>query len=83
MSDSIEARLERVVCSTLKIATSKYSLDLTAGEIPEWDSIAQVTLIMAVEQEFNVAFDVTEVIDVESVDDLLVLLSRYISTDAG
>ena len=74
---SIEQRLQRVVCSTLRISPDRYSEDLAAGDIPEWDSIAHVALMMQVEKEFNVAFDVADVIDVESVGDVLDLVARY------
>ena len=82
MTDGFEDRVKRVVLSTLQISEDRYSEDLTAGSIPEWDSVAQVGLIMAVEAEFGLSFDVADAVDVESVGDLLLLLERYVGDSA-
>lgn len=81
MTENIETRLRSVVCTHLRIAPERYSEDLTAGEIPEWDSIAHVGLIMAVEAEFGIAFDVTDAVDVETAGDLLALVGRYLPNE--
>jgi acyl carrier protein len=75
--------MKRIVCSTLKIGEDRYSEDLTAGDLAEWDSVAHVKLVMAVEQEFGVSFDIMDAIDVECVEDLLALVSRYTANAAG
>ena len=77
MTNDDETRVKRVVCSTLQIADDRYSEELAAGSIPEWDSVAHVGLIMAIENEFGIALDVTDAVDIESVGDLLVVLERY------
>jgi acyl carrier protein len=82
MSNSVDERIKRIVCSTLQISEDRYSEELAAGSIPEWDSVAQVGLIMAVEAEFSVSFDVADAVDVESVGDLLLLLERYVGDSA-
>jgi acyl carrier protein len=83
MSESLETRVKRIVCSTLQITEDRYSEELAAGAIPEWDSVAHVGLIMAIEVEFAIAFDVTDAVDVESVGDLLILLERYVTDVVG
>lgn len=45
--------------------------DLTAEEVPEWDSLAHVRLIVAVEKEFGVRFASTEVGEIDSVGALV------------
>lgn len=83
MTEGLEPRVKRVVCHTLQIADDRYSEELAAGSIPEWDSVAHVGLIMAIEAEFGIALDVTDAVDVESVGDLLVLLERYVGHGTG
>lgn len=83
MTEGLEPRVKRVVCQTLQIADDRYSEELAAGSIPEWDSVAHVGLIMAIEAEFGIALDVTDAVDVESVGDLLVLLERYVGHGTG
>ena len=75
----IEQKLKQVVLETLKIAASDYHEDLSAGDLPQWDSIGHVNLLMAVEKEFDVAFDVTDAIDIESVGDLREMVRKYVA----
>ncbi|MBI4659282.1 MAG: acyl carrier protein [Verrucomicrobia bacterium] len=75
---SIEAKLKRIVCETLKIDESRYRDDLAAGDIPEWDSLGHVNLLMVVEKSFNVAFEIGDAIDIESVEDLIAVLEKYV-----
>lgn len=75
----MEERLKRIVIDTLKIRESDYSEDLAAGDIPEWDSIGHVNLLMAVEREFEIAFDVTDAIDIETVADLQDMAKKYLA----
>lgn len=79
----LDEKLKRVVIETLKIKESDYSEDLTAGEIPEWDSIGHVNLLMAVEREFDLAFDVTDAIDIESVADMQDMVKKYLVLKSG
>lgn len=73
----MEDRLRDVVIKQLKIDPSAYSEDLGAGDIPEWDSLAHMNLIMAVEREFKVTFDVADAVDLETVGDFQDALKRY------
>jgi acyl carrier protein len=79
----LEKELKRIVVETLKIQESDYHEDLTAGDIPAWDSIGHVNLLMAVEKEFDVAFDVTDAIDIESVADLQDMVRKYLALKPG
>ena len=79
----MEERIRRVVIEILKIKESDYSEELTAGDIPEWDSIAHVNLLMAIEREFSVAFDVTDAVDIESIADLQEIVKKYVAMKSG
>jgi acyl carrier protein len=79
----IEPKLKRIVIDTLKLAETAYSEDLAAGDLPEWDSIGHVNLLMAVEREFDIAFDVIDAIDIESVADLQEMVKKYLALKEG
>ena len=74
---SIEERVKTLVIETLKIPPELYSEDLAAGEIPQWDSIANVQLLQSAEAAFDVSFDVIDAISVEDVTDLIELVRKY------
>jgi acyl carrier protein len=52
------------------------SPELTANEVPGWDSLTHLRLIMTVEQAFRVRFSAAEIGGVENVGDLMSLLQR-------
>ena len=49
---------------------------LTAREVEEWDSLLHVSLILAVEEEFQVRFRVGEVEATKDVGDLANVISK-------
>ena len=73
----MEDRIKKVVCDTLKIDEPTYSVELAAGDIAEWDSLGHVALLQAVESEFGIVFDVGDAIDIESVEDLFMMVRKY------
>ncbi|MGE9297097.1 MAG: acyl carrier protein [Puniceicoccales bacterium] len=73
----MQERLRAVVIEQLKISPETFSEDLGAGDIPEWDSLAHMNLIMAIEREFRVTFDVADAVDLETVGDFQDALKRY------
>jgi acyl carrier protein len=55
------------------------SPELSARDVEEWDSLTQVSLIMAVEQAFGVRFRVGEVEATKNVGDLADLIVKRLS----
>ncbi len=45
--------------------------DTTRADIPDWDSVAMVQIILAIESEFSVKFTTAEVANLKSVSDIL------------
>lgn len=45
--------------------------ETTAADIDEWDSLTHITLIAAIEDEFDIKFDMTEVVKFEKVSDMI------------
>jgi acyl carrier protein len=51
---------------------------LSAKEVPEWDSLLHISLMVAVEKEFNVRFRVGEVETTRNVGDFADLILKRI-----
>lgn len=51
----------------------------TAEDIEDWDSLAHISLIVAIEKEFNIKFDLIELKPLENVGELLDLIQSKIS----
>ena len=52
--------------------------DLTATDVPEWDSFNHINLIINIEEEFNIKFSSAEVVGMQNVGDLKILLASKI-----
>ncbi len=54
------------------------SEETTAEDIEDWDSFAQIGLVMEIEKRFQIKFQLGEVSALKNVGDMLVLISRKI-----
>ncbi len=52
------------------------SEEMTAADIEEWDSLTQVQLLVAVQDEFGVKFSISETTGLKDVGDLLALIEK-------
>lgn len=50
----------------------------SAADIPEWDSVNHIRLIVSIESEFKIRFAVNEIEDLKDVGDLVRLLQNKI-----
>lgn len=50
--------------------------ELTAADVPEWDSLLQLSLIAALEQQLNVRFTTEEAISCYSISALMKAVER-------
>jgi acyl carrier protein len=51
----------------------------TAADVEGWDSLAHITLIVAIEKEFKIRFDLVELKPLQNVGEFLDLIQRKIS----
>ena len=79
----MDDKLKGVVIQALKIDPADYRDDLKAGDLAAWDSLGHVNLLLEVQKAFNVTFDVTEMIEIESLADLKALLATYAAGKSG
>jgi len=50
--------------------------EMTAADIPRWDSLNHINLIMQVEAEFDIQFASTEVAKLDNVKDLKMIIGE-------
>ena len=78
---NIKDRVYKVISGTLKIDQSEINDDLEVGGIKEWDSFGQVNLIVALEKEFKITFDVDETLEMDNVYDIVDILEQRFKED--
>lgn len=72
---SILERLTPIFHDVFDDETIVLSREMTAEDVPGWDSLAQIRLIVSVERTFGIKFTVAEVTDLKNVGDFADLIS--------
>jgi len=63
------------VVETLRIPQARYRPDLKLGDLDEWDSVAHLELIAAIEQAFGVELSADEMVELTSLEKIRARLS--------
>ena len=79
---NIEDKVLSIVSDELKVDKKKISKDLGVGDLAEWDSLAHTSLIVALEKNFNIMFDVEEVLDTETIRDMVEIITEKFDNDS-
>ena len=75
----IKSRLTAVFRSTFHDDTIEIGETTTAADVPHWDSLTHVNLILAVEHDFAIRFTTREVRSLKTVGELIGLIQQKTS----
>ena len=64
---SILGRVQKAFSSAFDVDPHSITIDTAPEDVKAWDSMGHVTLASSLEQEFNLVFDVQELMDMENV----------------
>lgn len=70
-------RLVQAFATALEIDANMINDKLAYNTIPEWDSVAHMTLIAELEKAFDVMFDTDQIIDMSSVGKAREILNQH------
>jgi acyl carrier protein len=66
----ITTELKQVILNSLKLDDWDITAETVADQVPGWDSLTHVNVILAVEKHFGVHFKSREVLTMKNVGDL-------------
>lgn len=69
-------RVEAILRDVFDLPQLLVTPNLTAQDVEEWDSIAHIRVVVAIEQEFKVKFALGELQSLQNVGDMLRLLEK-------
>lgn len=78
--ENIRERIENVFRTVLKNKTIELSDSTTAADVPGWDSITHLELIIEVEKEFGIEISGFDVMNLKNVGDLIKLVQRKVTS---
>ncbi len=70
-------RLREIFAESLAIPLDKVVDTLTFNTIPEWDSVAHMALVAAIEDAFGIMIDTDDVIDMSSFAKAREIVTKY------
>lgn len=72
-----KTKLINVFSTALEIPINEITDDLAYNQDPRWDSTAHMILIAQLESEFEVMFDIDDIIDMSSFLQAKLILTKY------
>lgn len=75
--EEVLERLTMVFRSVFDDEEIVLTAETTAADIDDWDSLEHINLLVAVEQEFNIKFNMNEVSNMKNVGEMIdIIISR-------
>jgi acyl carrier protein len=74
--DDTTSKLKQLIATLFKCEVSDLADTTGPGDIPGWDSLGHVTLMVEVQKQFGSHVPVEDAIEVESIADLAAILKR-------
>lgn len=75
----ISQRLKAVILKELKLADFDLCDETLANQVPGWDSLNHISILMAVEEEYKVSFKTIEIMRLNKIGDLQLLVDSKIN----
>jgi acyl carrier protein len=75
--EEILDRLGTLVADLLELDDLKLTRETTANNVPGWNSLAHVRIVVAAEQAFGVQFSTGEITSLKTVGDLVDLIKLH------
>lgn len=73
--DNIAARMTEIFRDVLDHSSLVLTRETTAGDVEDWDSLAQISLLVAIEKEFDIHFTLAETKQLANVGEMLDLVA--------
>lgn len=74
MKEEILFKLQDIFRDVFDDEELRISKDMDANDIDEWDSLNQINIVVLVEKEFNVKFNLAEVEALKNIGDMIELI---------
>jgi acyl carrier protein len=77
--EDVLSRVRKAFNSAFDVDPASVSINTVPADIKAWDSMGHVTLASSLEHEFNLTFDVDELMEMENVREIVRLLQAKLA----
>ena len=67
----MEEQVRQILADVLRLGVEDIKDSTSRDNLPAWDSLRQINLVMALEEQFGVTFDVEEIESIRSFPDVV------------
>jgi len=71
MEDNLEQRVRQIMADILHVDPARIDDSTSPDTVESWDSANHINLVLALEEEFGIAFDVSEIESMVSFSDIV------------
>ncbi len=76
-NDAILEKVRNIVAEVSEVEVARVSLQSSPDNLEEWDSLAQVNIVLSLEQEFGHQFSPEQIESMVSVEKILEVLTAH------
>lgn len=71
-----KTKLYRIISEQFSVEVSEINDNQGPGDLPGWDSIGHVQLILQIEQSFGISLSVDNVIAINNISDIISIIAK-------
>ncbi|MBQ9361073.1 MAG: acyl carrier protein [Lachnospiraceae bacterium] len=79
--DEIKTRVNKVFRKVFEDDSLNIEMETCSDDIPGWNSLAHINLLAMIEKEFDIRFDIDQIITFENVGDICKAIETLYSGD--
>jgi len=76
---NMQEKIRSIVAKTFNLESDKILNDTGPENVQKWDSFGQMTLVLAIEAEFNIVLDYEEIFRINSTGTLIELVEEKLN----
>jgi len=73
---TLNNRIINIICNLFNVEKNDVNVKMGPGDIPLWDSVGHLRLILELEKEFNISINVDELINLNNIQDIVNLIPK-------
>jgi acyl carrier protein len=76
----LDPRLAAAIAENFGVNVTEITPESSAGDLPGWDSVGHITLILSIEEEFGIRFPADEILNLTSAARIQEALTKHHSS---
>ncbi len=71
-----KSQVNKIISRIMGVSSSEVTEETSPDNLPQWDSLKHIHLILAIEEEFGVQFTDQEIVSIKGVKSIVLLLTK-------